>query len=135
MTAKAIEILGRNSGGFFLMVEGGQIDWESHANDFDDMIREIADFDSAVETARRITSPEETLILVTADHETGGLAIEDGELSAGSLDADWSTRGHTAVSVPLYAGGPGSESFSGVRDNTEIPRLIARAMRITFPAN
>ncbi|MFC2076044.1 alkaline phosphatase [candidate division KSB1 bacterium] len=135
LTAKAISILAQNPKGYFLLIEGGQIDWESHSNDFDDMIQEIKDFDEAVARARRMTQSDRTLILVTADHETGGLVIEDGEPSPGSLDADWTTRSHSAVSVPIYAGGPGSELFTGVMDNTDIPRRIAKVLGLNFPAD
>lgn len=67
--------------GFFLMAEGGKVDWACHANDARAAIGEVWDLDSAVlvalEFARR--HPKETLILVTADHETGGLALGNGE--------------------------------------------------------
>jgi alkaline phosphatase len=66
-----------NPEGFFLMVEGGRIDWAAHANDAKTVIEEVIDFDRAVEAAYKfyLKHPEETTIIVTADHETGGLAL------------------------------------------------------------
>jgi len=66
-----------NERGFFLMVEGGKIDWASHANDAATAAHEVLEFDEAIAEAvsfyRR--HPDETLIVVTADHECGGLAL------------------------------------------------------------
>jgi alkaline phosphatase len=74
--AKAIEMLD-NEKGFFLIVEGGKIDWAGHANDAATLIHEVQALDQtvmkAVEFYRR--NPEETLIIVTVDHETGGMAL------------------------------------------------------------
>lgn len=81
ITSAAIESLSRNnSKGFFLMVEGGKIDWACHANDGAASIHEVRDFDAAIKTAFDFYKkhPEETLIIVTADHETGGLALGNG---------------------------------------------------------
>lgn len=66
-----------NRNGFFLMVEGGQIDWAAHANDAAGIVHETKDFANAIEKALEFyrAHPTETLIVVTADHETGGLAL------------------------------------------------------------
>ncbi len=66
-----------NERGFFLMVEGGKIDWASHANDAATTAHEVVDFDEAIGEALEFyrNHPEETLIVVTADHECGGLAL------------------------------------------------------------
>ncbi|MEN8224053.1 MAG: alkaline phosphatase [Bacteroidota bacterium] len=76
ITGKAIEYLD-NDNGFFMMVEGGKIDWLCHANDMAAMIHEVLDFSYAVEEAIAFyhQHPDETLIVVTADHETGGLGL------------------------------------------------------------
>ena len=76
ITAKAIEYLD-NDKGFFMMVEGGKIDWVCHANDVASVVHEVIDFSAAVEEAVKFYKqhPDETLIIVTADHETGGLAL------------------------------------------------------------
>jgi alkaline phosphatase len=75
-TAKGIEMLD-NENGFFMMVEGGKIDWASHANDAATVVYDVLDFDAAVNEALKFYKlhPEETLIIVTADHETGGLGL------------------------------------------------------------
>ncbi len=81
ITDAAIESLTKNNNrGFFLMVEGGKIDWSSHANDATTTIREVLDFNEAVKRAYAFYEkyPEETLIIVTADHETGGIAVGNG---------------------------------------------------------
>lgn len=129
MTAKALQVLAKDSDGFFLMVEGGQIDWASHANDFDHMLGEIIAFDQAVKAALefKATHPE-TLVIVTADHETGGL-VYDSATNA----ATWSSADHTAALVPVMAEGPGAELFSGTMDNTDIARKIAEVMNLNKP--
>ena len=82
ITAAAIDALTTNDKGegFFLMVEGGKIDWACHANDGGTTIHEVLDFDESVKLAFEFYKkhPEETLIIVTADHETGGLGIGNG---------------------------------------------------------
>ncbi|MDO9510584.1 MAG: alkaline phosphatase [Bacteroidales bacterium] len=76
ITSKAIEYL-NNPKGFFMMIEGGMIDWAGHSNDAATIIHEVMDLDNAVDVAYRfyLKHPRETLIIVTADHETGGLAL------------------------------------------------------------
>lgn len=73
---KGIEVLD-NDTGFFMMVEGGKIDWACHANDAASTITDTIALDNAVEKAVEFYEqhPEETLIIVTGDHETGGLTI------------------------------------------------------------
>lgn len=69
-----------NPDGFFMMVEGGKIDWASHENDAATIINEIIDFDNAIAEAYKfyLNHPDETLIIVTADHETGGISMGIG---------------------------------------------------------
>lgn len=73
---KGIEMLD-NDTGFFMMVEGGKIDWACHANDAGSTLSDTIELDEAVEQAVEFYKehPDETLILVTGDHETGGLTI------------------------------------------------------------
>ncbi len=75
-TRKAIEVLD-NPKGFFMMVEGGKIDWAAHANDAVSVIYDVLDFNEAIKVALEFYKkhPYETIIIVTADHETGGLSI------------------------------------------------------------
>ena len=79
-TKKGIEVLD-NEKGFFMMVEGGKIDWACHANDCGSMIHETLAFADAVDEAIKFYNdhPDETLIIVTADHETGGIVLGNGK--------------------------------------------------------
>ena len=62
---------------FFIMVEGGNIDWAAHANDAATVVKEIVNFDESIAVAYNfyLSHPDETLIIVTADHNTGGMAL------------------------------------------------------------
>ena len=206
---------------FFMMAEGGKIDYASHANDGATVLYEVIDFDDAIKVAYRFYEqhPDETLIVVTADHETGGMALgnsdyvlnlkvlanqqcsldklsdqlsdlhksegknlqweqvkhliskntglynqvemtteEDAQLQEAfarmmshqdvvktlykDLNAlaskalnilnkksrlGWTTGGHTASAVPIFAIGVGAERFTGWHDNSEIAPLIYQA--------
>ena len=147
--------------GFFLMSEGGKIDWAAHANDAKTTIWEVLDFADAIALAIAFYEkhPQETLIVVTADHETGGLSLgaQSGYKmffdalndQTASIDADksitevirksnlearigWTTTAHSGVAVPLFAMGAGSALFGGKMDNTDIPKKICAAMGITY---
>ena len=224
ITENAIDFLSRdNENGFFLMVEGGKIDWACHNNDAATVFNEVVDMADAVQKALDFYQkhPEETLIVITADHETGGIALGTGayalnlnvlehqkaseeELTAkikalrkeknnkvswkdvqtllaenlgfwnavklnekhekklkevyedsfkgGEVKLEknlyssneplagrairilndialvgWTSGGHSAGMVPVYAIGAGSQLFQGKLDNTDIPRKIAEA--------
>lgn len=216
----AIEQLGQHER-FFMMAEGGKIDYASHANDGGTVLREVQDFDNAIKVAYDfyMQHPDETLIVITADHETGGMALgnsdyvlnlkvlaeqkcssdllsdqlgnlqkqegaaltweqvkevlarntglyaavevneeEDAVLQTAygemmqhigvqkTLYKDinalaskalsilnqksrlgWTSHGHTASAVPVFAIGVGAERFTGWHDNTEIAPLIYEA--------
>ena len=224
ITESAVSFLtkGKNKG-FFLMVEGGKIDWACHSNDPATVFEEVIDMDNAIKVAYEFYKkhPKETLIVVTADHETGGIALGTGryalnlkalenqkasaeELSKKISDlrkaknnhvawedvknllseqmgfwsvlpisweqekklrdeyeksfvknkvefaesmyaktepmaakakevmdqiamVGWTSGGHSAGYVPVFAIGAGSDLFIGKMDNTEIPRRIAKA--------
>lgn len=222
-TGAAIKYLEREDAGkgFFLMVEGGRIDYACHSNDAVTLFNEINDFSAAVDLALAFAGrhPDETLIVVTSDHETGGIAlgyrkycmhiellthqtcsiealsrrmthlratgrtgwddmkallreslgfwggVEITEAEEKSLrktfdesfvrSADkvvdlyasnekmasqairllnrkahitWAGLAHTGMQIPYYAWGAGAENFRGCRDNTDIPKAIAKAM-------
>lgn len=135
MTDKAIELLRKNRKGFFLMVEGSQIDWACHDNDTDNTIRQTLLFDEAVKVSLDFAlESKNTLVLVTADHECGGMGINGGSLDGKGLSIGWTTKGHSGVPVPVYAFGPKAERFMGLKDNTEIPRIFAELLGIeSFP--
>ena len=81
ITRSAINFLSKDATkGFFLMVEGGKIDWACHSNDAATVFHEVTDFDNAIKVAYEFYSqhPDETLIVITADHETGGLVLGTG---------------------------------------------------------
>ena len=141
MTQKAIDILSNSPNGFFLMVEGGQIDWASHANDAANTIGDTVGFFEAVGVAIEYVSlRDDTLIIVTADHETGGMTISS--TSTGLPDEDgpfnmpdgrqfyvtWSTTGHTAADVPVASQGPFSDMLAGVYENTFIYDVMLNAL-------
>ncbi len=124
MTTKALELLARDEDGFFLMVEGSQIDWAGHRNDARWVVQETLDLDSTVAHVLDFAQRDgNTLVLVTADHETGGLALE-GRASEQELEIDFTTHGHTASLVPLFAFGPGATLFAGILDNTDIGQRL-----------
>jgi alkaline phosphatase len=76
-TRKGIELLSDNPQGFFMMVEGGKIDWACHANDAGAAIHDVLALDNAIKEAVRFAEahPQDTLIIITGDHETGGMTI------------------------------------------------------------
>lgn len=119
-TTKAIDILSKNDKGFFLMIEGSHIDHGGHDNNADVLIDEVLDFDQAVGIALDFAEKDgHTLVVITADHETGGVTIVGGNMGTHTVKLDFSTKGHTAVMVPVYAFGPGAEKFTGIYDNTD----------------
>lgn len=76
MTLKALDILSKDEDGFFLMIEGGQIDWAGHLNDTGWMLHELLRFDEAVDAVYEwVKNREDTLVIVTADHETGSFGF------------------------------------------------------------
>lgn len=228
ITRSAIDFLSKDlSKGFFLMVEGGKIDWACHSNDAATAFREVQDLDKAIRQAYEFYKqhPDETLIVVTADHETGGIVLGTGEYRLNlkalnnqkmsesgftkvlnalrkkyknnvpweavktalkenfgfwdeiklsekqeerlvnvyentlkgqnakmekseyacdeALAAEakrivseialigWTSGGHSAGYVPVFAIGTGAENFSGRLDNTQIPALIAKSAGYT----
>ncbi len=160
VVAAGIEHLYGNKG-FFMMAEGGKIDWAAHSNDGKADILEVLDFADAIEVAYQfyLKHPEETLIIVTADHETGGVSLgreKDYTLSLKELDPQtrsidsnksqkeqikelnnkanigWTTTSHSGTMVPIYSIGAGSQEFSGRMDNTDIPRKITKLLNVKF---
>jgi len=110
----------RSDKGFFLMIEGAQIDWACHANKDTMAVQEMLDFDKAIGEVLRFAEQDgNTLVIVTADHETGGMALLRGA-DKKSLKIKFTTDYHTPVMVPVFAYGPGAEQFNGLYDNTDI---------------
>ncbi|KPB06417.1 alkaline phosphatase [Bacillus sp. CHD6a] len=195
MTNTAIDALSKNKKGFFLMVEGSQIDWAGHAHDPAWAMTDSEAFDKAVEAALEFAEEDgNTLVVVAGDHETGGMSVGSngeydlkmdvldsvtatGDKMASELNTDksnikevvkkytsfdlteeeverikkaekpsiainevvsdraligWTTTAHTGTDLPVYAYGPQSDKFSGLLDNTDLPKLMAKAMKIKF---
>ncbi len=118
---KALQILSKDDDGFFLMIEGSQIDWGAHQNNMAFLTGEMLDFDKVVgEVLSFALKDKETLVIVTADHETGGLAVVGGDMNAGYVEGGFVTGHHSACMVPVFAVGPGAEAFLGIYENTAI---------------
>ncbi len=110
----------KNDNGFFLMIEGSQIDWGGHANDAEWIISEMLEFDNVVGKMLDFAEKDgNTLVIVTADHETGGFAI-NSESKLNNLVTAFTSDYHTADLIPVFAYGPGSEAFNGIYENTAI---------------
>lgn len=76
LTVKALDILSKDEDGFFLMIEGGQIDWAGHNNDTATMLHELLKFDEAVQAVYDwVKDRDDTLVIITADHETGSFGF------------------------------------------------------------
>ncbi len=130
---KAIDILQKNKNGFFMMIEASQIDWAGHDNDNDKLISEMVDFDRTINAILDFAEKDgETLVIITADHETGGYAINDGNLQEGKVVGAFTSGDHTAVMVPVFAFGPGAEDFTGIMENTDIFKKMARAFNFNI---
>ncbi len=128
---KAIETLSKNRKGFFLMIEGAQIDFGGHEHDTRYIVTETLDLDRTVGTVLNMAKNiGNTLVIVTADHETGGMALTGGDIVKKGVSADYSTPGHTGVAVPVFAYGPAAGFFTGFYDNTEIFEKIRSLLNL-----
>ncbi|WP_348272189.1 alkaline phosphatase [Bacillus sp. 103mf] len=193
MTTLALNTLKKDENGFFLMVEGSQIDDAGHEHDAAKAMKEVEAFEKAVKVSLDYAKKDgETLVVIAGDHDTGGLSIGRGSVFATHVEilrnvnasgdfmtkqinneksniqevlkqyanidlndqeikrikesADmkptindiisehavigWTTIGHTGVNNPVYAFGPNFEWFRGLHDNTDLPKLIAKASGI-----
>ena len=118
----------RSEKGFFLMIEGSQIDWGGHAKDASMMLSELKDFEAAIKEVLQFAAADrETLVIVTGDHECGGVAIQPGSKMK-RVDLAFTTNGHTATMVPVYAYGPKAELFRGIYDNTQVYYKMVEAL-------
>lgn len=125
MTEGSLNLLSKDEDGFFLMVEGGAVDWAAHANNLPRLIEEQIDFNEAVEATvkwvEENSSWDETLVIVTSDHGNGLLQGPDSNTvayspiinqGAGALPlVRWHSDTHTRELVPLYVKGAGSAHF------------------------
>jgi alkaline phosphatase len=142
MTSKALDALSGNKEGFFLMIEGGGIDYAAHNNDIAALILEGIAFDEAVKVAYEFQKRNtDTLLIITGDHETGGLSLLSYSLknqeiegngvsnymSACQPQARWATKSHSAAPLFVWGIGPGSEKINGWKHNTEIFNIMVKA--------
>jgi len=124
----ALQTLDGAENGFFLMVEGSQIDFACHANDSTWMMDEMMDFDYAIKVALDYAKEKgNTLVVVTADHETGGLTLPDPQGHYTNVTFNYSTKSHTCLPVMVYAYGPGAEQFTGWMQNRDLKAKIMNA--------
>ena len=120
----------RSDNGFFMMIEGSQIDLGGHASNFKYVMSELKDFDDAIKEILNFAEKDgETLVIVTADHETGGLTIKEGS-KLKKVKSDFSYSRHSGTMVPVFAYGPGSENFTGIFDNTELYHKMKKALAL-----
>lgn len=195
MTEAAIDVLEKDKDGFFLMVEGSQIDWAGHDNDAAWAMKDTEAFEEALAVALEFAKKDgHTLVVVTGDHDTGGMSVggygqgdakldilhgvtATGDFMEGKLNKDrsnvkeivkqyanidlndteankiksaespsmainevisqralvgWTSTAHTGTDIPVYAYGPGAGLFSGLNNNTDLPMLMGKAMKIRF---
>jgi alkaline phosphatase len=127
----AISLLNQNKKGFFAMFEGSRIDDFGHFNDLPRLMEEIFDFDQSIGKVMQWAEKDgETLVIILADHETGGLTLLDGDIHSGYISANFSTKDHSGIMVPVYAYGPRAEEFSGIYENTEIFSKIVKLLNL-----
>ena len=118
--AKGIEMLD-NDNGFFMMVEGGKIDWACHANDAATAVNEVIAFDNAVREALKFYEqhPDDTLIIVTGDHETGGFSL-------GYAGTDYDTFLNNLASQKISYATFNSDYVAKYRENkTDLQTVLA----------
>ncbi|MFO7933106.1 MAG: alkaline phosphatase [Bacteroidales bacterium] len=133
-TSLAIDALSADGNNFFLMVEGSQIDWAGHDNDAEYLLAEMRDFEQAIRVAMDFAEKDgNTLVVVTADHETGGATLSSAaeinqESGPNELAITFSTGGHSATLVPVFAYGPGSDLFGGIYQHTKIFHKMVRSI-------
>jgi alkaline phosphatase len=150
----ALKVLSKNTNGFFLMVEQGDIDWANHANSYNDMIGSMWDLNNAVKTVTAYIDNntnnvtwDNTLVIVTSDHGNSFMRLQK-DLAKGALPTlpdptavTYGTTEHTNELVTLYAKGAGSTRFSdyegtwypGTRivDNTHIYKVMMSFLGLT----
>lgn len=128
MTKAALNVLDDDPDGFFVMIEGGAVDWAAHNNQSGRLIEEMNDFNKSIEAVIHWVNTNSdwnnTIVIVTADHETGHLTgpgrnelVSNGP---GKLPAmEWHSKNHTNSLVPFFAKGTGAEQFKKTVDGKD----------------
>ena len=125
MVARGLEQLSCPEG-FVMMIEGSCIDDWLHGNDIGKAMEEVLDFDRTLgDVLQWAEADGHTLVVVTADHNTGSLTLQDGNLEEGAIGVAFGNDSHNGIAVPVYAWGPGSAQFTGIRENAEWGQLVA----------
>lgn len=136
---KALEILSANAAaagsGFMLMVEGSQIDFESHGNNTEGILAEMRDFERAIAAAMDFADRTPgTLVVVCADHETSGMAVvsnnRDFTESESGIRYVYGTSSHSGAYVPVYLYGTGAECVNGLLDNTALAQRLGEMIGV-----
>jgi hypothetical protein len=134
MAAAALDMLEEDPDGFFLLVEGGNIDHAAHSNSIQREIPEVIEFSNTVQLVENWASTHpDTLILVLADHETGGLSVLANNGLGVNPTVQYSTTGHTGVNIPIYGTGSHADEVCGVLENTEIRDVVYGRRSTCFP--
>ena len=137
MAAAALAVLGHAPNGFFLLIEGSQIDFANHANDPAWQLAELLAFDEAVGVVLDWLAADprragETLVIVAPDHETGGYAFDGpyGRWPAPgeAVESVWASSGHTGADVPIWSQGPQAWRLARPIDNTDVHAVVRDAM-------
>ncbi len=125
MAARAIKILSKNSGGFFLMIEESQIEVGGHSNNANYVNSEMNSLNELVNMCLDYQREHQNiLVILTSDHECGGLSIHDAK--EGNLDVRFTSDSYSANFVPIWATGPGASFFNAMIDNTMIGKQLIR---------
>lgn len=132
MAEVALAVLTQDPDGFFLMIEGSQIDWAGHDNEDAWLLDEMAEFDDTVRLVSELVSMRpNTLMIITADHETGGLSVVPGS-EPDSMALDWITTEHTPDPVPIFAAGIQAARFGGIQTNYDVGRKIREILLLAI---
>ncbi len=137
MTNAALNVLDNDPNGFFIMIEGGAVDWTAHANESGRLIEEMNDFNKSIEAViwwvNTKSSWNDTLVIITADHETGHITGPgSGQTDQGPVwntivnngrgklpGIEWHSGSHTNSLVPFFAKGRGAEQFRKTIDGKD----------------
>jgi alkaline phosphatase len=125
MATTALDILDDDPDGFFVLIEGGNIDHAAHSNDLARDVYETVEFQNTVQVVLNWAAGRtDTLVVVTADHETGGMSVPQNNGKGNLPTVTWSTTGHTGANVGVWAQGVNAEYITGTLNNTQFFKII-----------
>lgn len=138
MTGTALKILEKNEEGFFMLVEGSQVDWANHQHKLEYQIGETLAFNDAVKVVLDWINADKsrkrnTLLIVVPDHDTAGFAVKGpyGKLieePGQYVDAGWVSSSHTAEDTIIWSRGPYSQHLGRAIDNTDVFHIMKAAL-------